>query len=323
MPIVILSESEVEAALPVKTALESQRVAYRAVVDSSARMSASAMAVDPDDDALTFALTGMIAGSTGVVCKFGTQRPANAALGLPSVQAFVLVTDATTGAPLACLNGTAITTLRTSAGLGVAADLLAPAHAKRLAVLGSGVQAACTVRMIAAVRALESVVISSPTEANRERLAASLRAELGLEVTATASAEEAVRGADIVATCTLSRTPVVEGAWLHPGQTVLTMGSYEAGRRETDLEVTRRASVVLVDDAAKCAAQCGPVIEGELTAAELVEIGTVLTGAHPGRTSDDEIVLFHSMGVGLQDAAAAAAAFETARALGLGTSVDF
>jgi alanine dehydrogenase len=324
--ILVLSEAEVLAVLTPQAALESQRVAYRAVVNDQGRLLATARVTDPATDALAYAVTGMIDGVTGMACKSALLQPQNAARGLPTLHAFVVLHDPETGVPIACLNGTAITTLRTSAGLGVAADVLAPISARSLGVLGSGAEAAATVRMMAAIRPLQSVAIWSPTSANRERLAASLRVELDLGVHAVDEARDAVVGHDIVATCTSSHEPVIRGEWLQPGQTVLTIGSYEPGRREIDLAASAMG-VTFVDHLAKCRTHCGPLIEaldtGTLGETDVSEIGAVLAGYQPGRRDPDEILIFHSIGIGYQDAAASWAAYQNALARGIGVSVEF
>jgi ornithine cyclodeaminase/alanine dehydrogenase-like protein (mu-crystallin family) len=326
VPILVLSEADVTAALTPHRAIESQRVAYAAVVNGSGRLLAAARATDPATDVLTFALTGMVDGKTGMAGKLGLQRRRNDGSGLPSLQAFVLLLDPETAAPVACVNGTAITTLRTSAGLAVAADALAPSSARTLGVLGSGAQAASTVRMMAAVRPLSEVAVWSPTQVNRERLARSLREELGLDVRAAATARDAVTGSDIVAACTLSVKPVINGEWLQPGQTILTMGSYEPGRQEIDVAASAKGAT-FVDLLEKCRTQCGPLIEalaaGAITEADVSEIGSVLEGRHPGRRTADEILIFHSIGIGYQDAAAGWAAYQNALARGLGVTVEF
>jgi ornithine cyclodeaminase/alanine dehydrogenase-like protein (mu-crystallin family) len=326
MPILVLSEADVSAALTPHQAIESQRIAYAAVINGSGRLLAAARATDPATDALTFALTGMIRGRTGMAGKFGLQRRHNAGRGLPSLQAFVLLLDPETALPVACVNGTAITTLRTSAGLAVAADALAPSSVRTLGVLGSGAQAASTVRMMATVRSLSHVAVWSPTQVNRERLARSLHEELGLDVRAVGTARDAVTGSEIVAACTLSVKPVIHGKWLQPGQTILTMGSYEPSRREIDLATSAKGTT-FVDLLVKCRTQCGPLIEaleaGAITEADVNEIGTVLAGYHPGRRDADEILIFHSIGIGYQDAAAGWAAYQNALARGLGVTVEF
>jgi ornithine cyclodeaminase/alanine dehydrogenase-like protein (mu-crystallin family) len=179
---------------------------------------------------------------------------------------------------------------------------------------------------MATVRALSEVAVWSPTQVNRERLARSLREELGLDVRAAATARDAVTGSDIVAACTLSVKPVVHGEWLQPGQTILTMGSYEPGRQEIDVAASAKGAT-FVDLLEKCRTQCGPLIEaleaGAIAEADVSEIGSVLEGRHPGRRTADEILIFHSIGIGYQDAAAGWAAYQNALARGLGVTVEF
>jgi ornithine cyclodeaminase len=122
----------------------------------------------------------------------------------------------------------------------------------------------------------------------------------------------------MVAACTLSSTPVVRGAWLAPGCTVVSVGSFEPTRSEVDTEVVRRAAAVVVDDLETAAEHAGPIVDalrdGVLTRADLIPLGGVLTGRHPARTHPDDIVFYNSVGLGIQDAAAAWAVIEAARA---------
>jgi ornithine cyclodeaminase len=163
------------------------------------------------------------------------------------------------------------------------------------------------------------VRIWSPTLRNRLAATAELAAglgELGIEVTAAGTAEEAVADAHIVAACTLSETPVVLGAWLPKGCTVVSVGSVEPTRRETDPDVMRRAAAVVVDDPDTAAGHCGPVVaalrSGDLVQEDLIALGDVVVGRAPARTDPDDIVFFGSVGLGVQDAAAAWAVIERA-----------
>jgi len=132
MSLLVLSDSDIRAVLSPRQAIDSQRAAYLAVAEGRLSASGVTSARDPADDSLTFAHTGAIAGLTGVTCKFGMQASGNAARGLPSVHAIVTVLRPDTGEPLACLNGTAVTALRTAAGVAAAADVLARPDAGRL-----------------------------------------------------------------------------------------------------------------------------------------------------------------------------------------------
>jgi alanine dehydrogenase len=164
------------------------------------------------------------------------------------------------------------------------------------------------------VRDLTSVRLWSPTPRHRARAAETL-AELGLPAEAVGSAEEAVSGASLVAACTLSTTPVVHGKWLAPGCTVVSVGSFEPTRREVDTDVLRRSATVVVDDPATAAEHAGPVVDalrtGLLTG--LVGLGDVLTGRAVARTAPGDIVYYNSVGLGIQDAAAAWAVVRAAK----------
>ncbi|WP_338185224.1 ornithine cyclodeaminase family protein [Jatrophihabitans sp.] len=268
-----------------------------------------------------FALTGMIAGSTGLAGKVGIQLPDNPSHGLPSIHAVVVIFDPDTGAPLAFLNGNALTTLRTSAGLAVAADALSPSSARTLGVLGSGPQAVASVRMIAEVRSLDRVLLWSPSPARRNDAVATLAPDYDFPVMAVDSPRKAVTGSEVVTACTRSSEPVVLGDWLSPGQTVLTIGSYAPDRREIDLAATNRART-FVDLFSTSRQLCGPILEaiaaGTLADSDIVEIGAVLADPRLGRSTPEQIIVFHSLGFGAQDATAGWAAYQRALQLSLG-----
>ena len=324
--LLILSASDVAVALTRPLAIESQRTAFLSISDGSSILSTAGYATDPATDALVFALTAKIERSTGLVGKVGVQLPANTERGLPNIHAALLVFDPDTGAPLACLNGNAITTLRTAAGLAVATDALAPIAANSLAVLGSGPHAVATVRMIAEVRELAHVLMWSPTQSALDRAVMTVASEYAFDVSAASTSHAAVATADIVATCTRSRQPVVHGEWLRPGQTVLTIGSYAPDRREIDVHATARATT-FVDFLPKSRTLCGPLMEavaaGILKEADVIELGAVLADPRLGRRSPADITIFHSLGIGAQDAAAGWTAYEQALLLGLSLRVTF
>jgi ornithine cyclodeaminase/alanine dehydrogenase-like protein (mu-crystallin family) len=238
------------------------------------------------------------------------------------VHAVVTVLDPVTGRLAAVMDGTTVTTLRTAAAGAVAVDALAGPDTADLAVLGSGTQALAHARAIARVRDLKSLRLWSPTPRHRARAAETLAAE-GLPAEPADSAEAAVRGASLVAACTLSTAPVVRGQWLEPGCTVVSVGSFEPTRREVDAEVVRRArdhGAVVVDDPATAAEHAGPVVdalrEGLLTPDDLISLGEVLTGRRTARTGPEDVVYYNSVGLGVQDAAAAWAVVEAAKGEG-------
>ncbi len=325
MSLLVLGEAEIRSVLSPRAAIDSQRAAFVAVADGRVTASGITATRDPADDSLTFAHTGAIMNLTGVTCKFGLQVPGNAARGLPAVQAVVVVLRPVTGEPLACLNGAAVTALRTAAGVGAAADVLARPDASRLGLIGAGVQAREAARMIGAVRALSQIQVFSRSAQRSKDLAAELEAELGLPAAAAQTAAAAAGESDIVVTATTSREPVVCGGWLAAGATVLTVGSYEPGRRELDLAATVRAAATFADDPVKAAGHCGMLVEAAERGipVQVAQIGEVIAGRRPGRGAAGDVVLFHSTGLGVQDASLAWAVVQLANAQAVGQRVEF
>ncbi|MFI2754542.1 ornithine cyclodeaminase family protein [Cellulomonas sp. P22] len=322
--LLVLSAADIRAALPLAASVAAQKSAFASLATGGHALGGSVYHPGPAPDQLVFALTGAVPGRTGVVVKFGMQVPGNTARGLPTVQGLVTILDPDDGTPLAVLDGATITTMRTAHGLAAAADVLAVPDARVVGVLGSGVQAREVALALASLRALADVRVWSPTRAHAQAMADDLVAA-GLPARAVGEAQDAVRGADVVATCTLSRTPIVHAAWIAPGATVLTLGSYAPDRRELALDVTARADLLVLDDAAKALTHGGCVVEadeaGVLDPARTTTLGDVLVGTHPGRTDDAQVLVFHSMGVGVQDAEAAWAAWTAAVEQGLGRRV--
>lgn len=315
--VLFLTGEQVSRLLGLDAAIASQRAAFTALGADAADLPGKIMHPSRFDDSVVFAYVSRLSADTGAVAKFGSVNPGNAASGLPTVHAVITVLDPVTGRPAAVMDGTAITTLRTAAASAVAVDVLSTPGGADLALLGSGTQALAHARAVARVRELKSVRLWSPTERNRARAAQELTAELGVAVEGVGTAEEAVTGASLVAACTLSTTPVVQGQWLAPGCTVVSVGSFEPGRREVDDDVLLRAASVVVDDPATAAEHAGPVVhalrEGALDPEDLVGLGAVLTGQSFPRSGPGDIVYYNSVGLGIQDAAAAWAVVEAAR----------
>lgn len=311
--VLFLSGDQVTRLLSVDAAIASQRAAFLALGSTGADAPGKIMYPSRFDDSVMFAYLSRLSADTGAVAKTGSVNPGNAAAGLPTVHAVVTALDPVTGRPVAVMDGTALTTLRTAAGSAVAVDALATPDSADLAVLGSGTQALAHVRALVRVRDLKSVRLWSPTLRNRTRAAETLTAELGIAVEPVRTAAEAVAGASIIAACTLSATPVVLGEWLAPGCTVVSVGSFEPTRREVDAEAVRRSAAVVVDDPETAAHHAGPVVAAQLAPDDLIPLGGVLTGTHTARTAPGDIVYYNSTGLGVQDAAAAWAVIDAAR----------
>ena len=215
---------------------------------------------------------------------------------------------------------------RTGAAGGVAAKWLAREDAKVAGIFGAGWQAQGQLEALAQVRKLERVKVFSRTAEKLARFCAKMRERLSLEVVPAASPRDAVEGSDIVVTITTSATPVFDGEWLAPGTHVNAAGSNSLLRQEIDETTVRRAQPVVVDSRPSALKEAGdllPALEkGRLHAGALTELGEVIAGLRPGRTGRDQITLFESQGMAIQDLIIAAELLRKARAEGAGTEVD-
>lgn len=323
--VLFLSRDNVEALFDPRGAVESQRHAFAALGNRTAVLPDKLMVPNSLDGSVAFCYAARLSPDSQAVSKFGSVNPSNLRLGVPTISAVIVVLDADTGQPVAFMDGTFITTRRTAAASAVAVDLLALPESRRVAVLGSGVQAREHVRMLSHVRTVETVRIWSPSEERRTAAALELADETGMVITAAASAREAVVGAHVVLLCTLSTEPVVDASWLSPGTTVVSIGSIGPDRSEVGQDVVEAAARVVVDDIRTASAHAGPIVESIqhrlLRTDDLVSIGDVLVGRSSGRESADEIVYYNSIGLGVQDAAAAIQVLARARKRQLGLNL--
>ena len=219
---------------------------------------------------------------------------------VPTHHATILLFEPETGEPLVTMDGRLITEVRTAAVSAVATNHLARAAASVLAIIGSGMQARSHLDALRLVREFREVRVWSP------RRAAAFAEEHGID--AAASAEEAVRGADVVVTATTSPTPVLSGEWLSPGAHINAVGAPRPDWRELDDEVLRRAKVY-VDSREAAMKESGDVIAAREV---LAEIGEVISGAEQGRRSAEEVTLFKSLGLAVEDVATAELVYRNA-----------
>jgi len=234
--------------------------------------------------------------------------------------------DQRTAELVALLDGHSITGFRTAATSALAADLLAPAGALTVAVIGSGFEARNHVRALAAVRDLKAVHVYSPRAESRARFVAE-QADLGCPVSAAESAEAAVAEADLVLCAARSRdeTPTLRGAWLRPGATVVSIGSTLPEQREVDPEVLARADVLVADLVHEVLEDTGDLIAahaaGVDVSATMASLADLVAGRTPGRTSAEQIAVYKSVGSAVQDLAVAAMCVRLAERAGTGTAL--
>src|SRR5437899_3017952 len=258
----------------------------------------SVMNVDPPGGFL-----GLMPALTpdGLGLKAVTFYPSNVERGIPTHMATIFLVDPLTGTPLAIMDGRLITEMRTAAVSAAATKVLAFPAAKILAILGSGVQSRSHAEALQLVRNFEEIRVWSPTREHAERFAK----EVGGK---TMSAEEAVRGADVVVTTTNSKTPVVKGSWLKPGCHVNAIGACRPDWRELDDEAM--SNVVFVDSREGAMKESGDVILSD--AKIYAELGEALAGKVPSRAN--ETTIFKSLGMAVEDIAAAMLVYRTVKA---------
>ena len=290
-------------------------------------MPARIAALVPERDALLAAMPAYLPSSGALATKLVSLFPRN--VDRPTHQAVIVVFDAANGSPLALMDGEAITAARTAAGSALATDLLARQDAYRLVVIGTGVQAQAHLRAVSRVREFGSICVVGRDLEKATALAKEFGRGNVREVGAYTNIEQGVREADVVCACTHSPEPVVRRDWLRPGVHVNSVGYNTAGR-EVDGATFRDALVVVESRAAALAPPPAgssdiamAIAERAMTAEHVhAEIGELVSGARPGRTDPTQITLYKSVGVAVQDAAAAAMVLEAAREAGVGRTID-
>lgn len=318
MKIRILTAADVQKALPMDRAIEAVRSAFGQFSGGQANVPLRSRF--HTDKGVTLIMPAHLKQTGHFALKVVSVYGENPAKGLPTVAATVLVLDPETGMPLAFMDGDSLTALRTGAGGGLAADLLAREDVSRAVLFGAGVQARTQLLAALTVRPLTEVTILDPVTAAAESLAAEVSTWDGAPaVNLGADPAEAVAAADIIMAATTTATPLFDGNLLKPGTHVTGVGSFTPDMQEIDAATVKRARVI-VDSREACQAEAGDIIKAE--AGIDAEIGEIVNGTRPGRENDTEITFFKSVGVACQDAAAAAAVLAGAEAADLGQIID-
>jgi ornithine cyclodeaminase/alanine dehydrogenase-like protein (mu-crystallin family) len=300
------------------------RDAFRALSAGQAAAPLRTAVRIPEHDGVTLVMPGYVGASDALAVKVVSVRNRNPARGLPRVNALVLLVDPETGAPAAVMNGRYLTALRTGAASGVATDLLARPDATVLAVIGAGAQAREQIVAVAAVRPIRRVLVYARRPEGVRALMEDMgpRMATAVEFVAAASADDAVREADVVCAATTSLTPVYDGAALRRGTHVNGVGSYRPDMRELDVTTLQRADRIVVDQRSAALEEAGELMaaiaEGAIRPDAVAELGEIVAGTRPGREDADAITVFKSVGNAVQDAAVARAVWTRAVRMGLG-----
>ena len=318
MAALFLTEADVGALLTMDVALEAVEAAHRA------HGLGRAIDIPRARTRVPTAALHVLQGGLPDEGVFGYKAYTSSRAG---VRFLVHLFDAASGAPLAVIEADRLGMMRTGAAGGVAAKWLAREDARVAGVFGAGWQAQGQLEALARVRRLERVKVFSRDEAKRRAFCERMAAQLGIEVVPAASAEETVRGSQLVVTITTASQPLFDGAWLEAGAHVNAAGSNALIRREIDEKTIQRAACVCVDSRATALREAGdllPALEkGRLAEGQLVELGEVVAGVRAGRRGADGITLFESQGMAIQDLAVARRVFVLAQERGLGSALPY
>jgi ornithine cyclodeaminase/alanine dehydrogenase-like protein (mu-crystallin family) len=323
--VLVLSKRDVESLLDLDALRDAVRAALVDLSAGRASMPTRIAAQVVEREALLAAMPAYLPGAGALTTKLVSLFPRNT--DRPTHQAVIVAFDPQTGTPAALMDGEAITAARTAAGSALATDLLAPSGASTLAVLGTGVQARAHLRAVTRVRRFREIVVGARDTAKASALARQVAAETGVAARG-ASFADAVAAADVVCACTHSPEPVVRRAWLRPGAHVNSVGYNTAGR-EVDGETVAAALVVVEARGAALAPPPGgsndllwPIRDGLIDATHVhAELGEIAARSRPGRSDGTQITLYKSVGVAVEDAAAAALVLRLARERRVGQEV--
>lgn len=318
MQIRILTSDDVNAALPMSKAIEIMKHAFgqlsrgMAIVPLRSKISS--------DKGDTLLMSAYLRGSQDLGIKIVSIYKDNPSKGIPTVTAIVVVLDSQTGRPRALIEGDSLTAIRTGATGGLASELLARRNAKTVALFGAGVQARAQLQGVIAVRSITRINLLDLSLSASQKLADEIATwEKAPAVNLVSNSKEAIQDADIIITATTSSKPVFDGTGLKAGTHITGVGSYTPQMQEVDETTVQRARIV-VDSRDACLAEAGDLIIPKATVD--AELGEIINGIKPGRQSDEEITFFKTVGVAVEDAAAAAAILSEAEKNELGTVLE-
>lgn len=336
MNTLILNHDEVVELLPIKECIAVMREALIALAEGRVHQPLRTIIRPPDASGVMGLMPAYGAEATAgllpesgaafglkAVCVF----PGNPAVGKDAHQGAVMLFSGETGELLAVMNASAITAIRTAAVSGLATELLAREDARNLALIGAGVQARTHLLAMSEVRSIRRCRIASRTIEHAHKLADEMGQDFMFPLEPVATVAEALEGADLIVTATNTAEPVVKREWISPGAHLNVVGSSSPKTREVDSE-TMAAASLFVDRRESTINEAGDylfAVRDGLIGPEHIraELGEVLTGEKPGRTSPEEITLFKSLGIGAEDLFSAAYVYRAAQQAKLGNWVEF
>lgn len=325
----LLSKEDVRKVLTMPDAIRIMEQAFAELARGTAVMPQRPVINVPEQQGLTAFMPALLPSLGAFAIKVVSVFKSNAARGLPSIHGVVAVLSPETGQVIAVMDGGYLTAVRTGAVTGVAAKYMARKNARVVLVFGAGVQARTQLEAVCAVHKLEKVLVHDVMPGAAKAYAQQMAGYNGIpkDIAVVTSVPEAVRAADIIVTATTSSTPIFDGHDVKPGTFVSGVGSHSPGARELDEVIVTRAKIVC-DLTAACLVEAGdlmiPISEGKLRKEDIRgDLGDVILGKVRGRQNDQEITLFKSVGLAIQDASVALQVYRTAKEKGIGTEFSF
>ncbi|NIS81897.1 MAG: ornithine cyclodeaminase family protein [Anaerolineales bacterium] len=319
MDIRVLNAHEIRQALPMTAAVEAMKEAFAQYSTDQASVPLRSRIEVPQHEGVTLFMPAYLHTSQDMAVKIVSVFPRNMEKDFATIYAVVVALDAETGRPIALMEGASLTAIRTGAASGAATDLLARPESKTVAVFGSGAQARTQLEAVCTVREIEKVWVYSLDETGIQIFVEDLTGmgPIPTDIEVVANPAQAVSGADIICTATTSSTPVFDANDLKSGTHINAIGAFTPEMQEVDSETVRR-SLLVVDSREACLAEAGdiiiPVRTGQIAESHIhAELGEIVAGTKPGRSDPDQITLFKSVGIAVQDAVAASRALMGAK----------
>lgn len=322
----VLSEREVATLLDVKELIQALQRAHIQFSTGKAVMPVRQVVPLPQIKGRITCMPGYLGESNVLGMKVVTFFQENPKRGLPTILGTIHLYDTDTGTLIAVMDGTYITAIRTASVSAMATKVLANPETPVMGILGAGVQARAHIRALCKVRRISKIKIYSPSEKGAQKVKEELESEVGVNIEPVASPQAAVQEANLLVTVTTAKEPLLKAEWLKPGTHINAVGSHRPDLREIDGATMKRARV-FVDSREAIMAECGDVLlaikEGAISEDHInAEIGEVLAGKKPGRTGAEEITLYKSVGIAIQDVATAQLVYRKAIEKRVGAEVE-
>ena len=322
----LLSESQVQSLIDIDELIAALEKAHVQYSTDKAVMPVRLVVPLPQIHGRLTSMPGFLNEDKALGMKVVTYFQDNPKQNLPAILGTVMLFSPETGKMIAAMDGSYITAIRTACASAMATKVLANGETPTLGILGAGVQGRAHIQALSHVRKIERIKIYSPSGASAARIKKDLEPAIKIPIEVAESSEDAVRDADLLVTGTTAKEPIVKSEWLKPGVHVNAVGSHRPDYREIDAASIARAKVV-VDSREAIMAECGDIllaIRDKAISEDHIhaEIGDVLAGTKPGRSSATEITLYKSVGIAIQDVATANLVYRKALERGVGTTVE-